>query len=98
VAETAVENNLPDADQRAQPSGPPAGPVTEPERAVTLDAIRGLAIVGVLAAILAGATIWLLLTNRVMVAGAMDSGHAALVTQALTDAIGRAVQALIRWR
>jgi uncharacterized protein len=50
VGEVAVEDNLREADQRAQPTGPPAGPVTEPERAVTLDAIRGLAIVGVLAA------------------------------------------------
>jgi hypothetical protein len=53
--------------------------------------------IAVLAAILAGATIWLLLTDPVMVAGAMNSGDAAEVTQALAEAIGAAVRALVRW-
>jgi hypothetical protein len=53
--------------------------------------------IAVLAAILAGATIWLLLTDPVMVAGAMNSGDAAVVTQALAEAIGAAVRTLVRW-
>ncbi len=51
----------------------------------------------VVAAILAGATMWLLLTNPVMLVGAVSRGDAVFVVAVLVEAIGRAVHALSRW-
>ena len=55
------------------------------------------AVIAALSAGLAGATVWLLLTNPASVAGALDQGNFALVAQAVADAVGAAVRALVRW-
>jgi hypothetical protein len=55
------------------------------------------AVIAVLSAGLAGATVWLLLTNPASVAGALDQGNFALVAQVVAAAVGAAVRALVRW-
>ncbi len=56
-----------------------------------------IAVIAALSAGLAAATIRLLLTDPVSVAGALDQGDVALVTQALADAVAAAVRTLMRW-
>jgi len=54
-------------------------------------------IVGLLAAVVAGATIWLLLTDPVTVAESMDSGEVTPLVQSLAGTIYDALVRLLRY-
>ena len=52
-------------------------------------------VIGVLAAIVAGATIWLLLTDPVTVLGAVDQGQISPLVRQLADIIYNALSGLL---
>jgi hypothetical protein len=54
-------------------------------------------IIGVLAAVIAGATIWLVLTDPVTVAESMDSGEVSPLVQSLAGSIYEALVRLLRY-
>lgn len=54
-------------------------------------------VMAVLAAIVAGATIWLLLTDPVAVTAALNQGSVSPFVRELADVLASAVQALLRW-
>jgi hypothetical protein len=54
-------------------------------------------IVGVLAVVMAGATIWLLLTDPVTVAESVDSGEVSPLVQSLAGAILDALRGLLKY-
>ena len=54
-------------------------------------------IVGLFAAIVAGATVWLLLTDPVTVAESMDSGEVTPLVQSLAGSIYDALVRLLRY-
>jgi hypothetical protein len=54
-------------------------------------------IIGVLAAIVAGATIWLVLTDPVTVAESMDTGEVSPLVQSLAGSIYEALVRLLRY-
>ena len=54
-------------------------------------------IVGLFAAIFAGATVWLLLTDPVTVAESMDSGEVTPLVQSLASSIYDAIAALLKY-
>jgi hypothetical protein len=54
-------------------------------------------IIGVLAAIIAGATIWLVLTDPVTVAESMDTGEVSPLVQSLAGSIYEALVRLLRY-
>ena len=54
-------------------------------------------IVGLFAAIIAGATVWLLLTDPVTVAESMDSGEVSPLVQSLAGSIYDAIAALLKY-
>jgi hypothetical protein len=54
-------------------------------------------IVGVLAAVIAGATIWLVLTDPVTVAESIDSGEVSPLVQSLAGSIYDALVRLLRY-
>jgi hypothetical protein len=54
-------------------------------------------IVGVLAAVIAGATIWLLLTDPVTVAESVDTGAVSPLVSSLADTILDALRALMKY-
>lgn len=54
-------------------------------------------IVGLFAAIIAGATVWLLLTDPVTVAESMDSGEVTPLVQSLAGSIYDAIAALLKY-
>lgn len=54
-------------------------------------------IVGVLAAILAGATIWLLLTDPVTVAESVDTGEVSPLVRSLATSIFEALRGLLKY-
>ena len=54
-------------------------------------------IVGLFAAIVAGATVWLLLTDPVTVAESMDSGEVTPLVQSLAGSIYDAIAALLKY-
>ena len=47
--------------------------------------------------VLAGATIWLILTDPGAVTGALAEGSAARLLDSLIEVIGAAIQRLLRW-
>ncbi len=53
--------------------------------------------VGVVAAIVAGATIWLMLTDPITVAEAIDTGEVAPLVRELADVIYDAIVGLIKY-
>lgn len=53
-------------------------------------------IIGVMAAVIAGATVWLLLTDPVTVAESMDSGEVTPLVQSLAGSIYDAIVRLMR--
>lgn len=53
--------------------------------------------VGLVATVLAGATIWLVLTDPVTVAEAVDSGEYAPLAEELADVIYNAIVGLIKY-
>jgi len=54
-------------------------------------------IVGILAVVMAGATIWLLLTDPVTVAESVDSGEVSPLVQSLAGAILDALRGLLKY-
>ena len=54
-------------------------------------------VVGVLAAVVAGATIWLMLTDPITVAEAIDTGEVAPLVEELADVIYNAIVGLIKY-
>ena len=54
-------------------------------------------IVGLFAAIIAGATVWLLLTDPVTVAESMDSGEVTPLVQSLAGSIYDAIARLLQY-
>ena len=56
-----------------------------------------VSIVGVLAAIIAGATIWLLLTDPVTVAESVDSGEVSPLVTSLATRILEALRGLLKY-
>ena len=54
-------------------------------------------IVGLFAAVIAGATVWLLLTDPVTVAESMDSGEVTPLVQSLAGSIYDAIVRLLRY-
>jgi hypothetical protein len=63
-----------------------------------LDRVTGVGvIIGVIAAIVAGATIWLLLTDPVTVANAVDSGEITPLVSQLAQVIYDALAGLLEY-
>ena len=56
-----------------------------------------VSIVGILAAVIAGATIWLLLTDPVTVAESVDTGEVSPLVQSLASALYDALIGLLRY-
>ncbi|MGE0361704.1 MAG: hypothetical protein AB7H93_01410 [Vicinamibacterales bacterium] len=56
-----------------------------------------IGVVGILAAVIAGATIWLLLTDPVTVAEAIDTGEVAPLVRELADVLYEALVGLIKY-
>jgi hypothetical protein len=54
-------------------------------------------IIGLSAAVIAGATVWLLLTDPVTVAESMDSGEVSPLVQSLAGSIYDALKRLLRY-
>ncbi|HEX6163966.1 MAG TPA: hypothetical protein VFZ31_11400 [Vicinamibacterales bacterium] len=54
-------------------------------------------IVGLFAAVIAGATVWLILTDPVTVAESMDSGEVTPLVQSLAGSIYDAIVKLLRY-
>lgn len=54
-------------------------------------------LVGLLAIVIAGATIWLLLTDPVTVAESVDRGEVSPLVQSLASAIYQAIAGLLRY-
>ena len=54
-------------------------------------------IVGLFAAVMAGATVWLILTDPVTVAESMDSGEVTPLVQSLAGSIYDAIVRLLRY-
>ncbi|HLG57456.1 MAG TPA: hypothetical protein VI485_19095 [Vicinamibacterales bacterium] len=66
----------------------------DPERGV--DRVTSVAVViGILAVIIAGATIWLLLTDPVTVVNAVDAGQISPLVRQLADIIYNALSGLL---
>lgn len=70
--------------------------VGEPERG--LDRVTGVGVlIGVAAAVMAGATIWLLVTDPVTVVTALDEGEVSPLVIALAEVIYNAVAGLLAY-
>lgn len=54
-------------------------------------------IIGLLAAVVAGATVWLLLTDPVTVAESMDSGEVSPLVQSLAGSLYDAIVRLLKY-
>lgn len=54
-------------------------------------------VVGIVAAVVAGATVWLVLTDPITVAEAVDSGEYGPLVEELADVIYNAIVGLIRY-
>ena len=54
-------------------------------------------IIGLFAAVIAGATVWLLLTDPVTVAESMDSGEVSPLVQSLAGSLYDAIVRLLRY-
>lgn len=54
-------------------------------------------LIGLLAAVIAGATIWLLLTDPVTVAESVDAGEVSPLVRSLASAIYEALQGLLKY-
>ena len=80
------------------PAGPRHG---HPASASTLEVSSRLfslvGIVGLFAAVIAGATVWLLLTDPVTVAESMDSGEVSPLVQSLAGSIYDALVRLLKY-
>lgn len=54
-------------------------------------------VVGLVAVVIAGATVWLMLTDPVTVAEAVDAGNYAPLVEEIADVLYRALVGLIRY-
>jgi hypothetical protein len=71
-------------------------PVGEPEGG--LDRVTGIGVlIGVIAAVVAGATIWLLLTDPVTVVNALDEGEVSPLVIKLAEVIYSAIAGLLAY-
>ncbi len=80
-----------------------------PSQAMAMDALRSrytsigslsfslVGIVGVLAAVIAGATMWLVLTDPVTVAESVDSGEVSPLIRSLATTIFEALRGLLKY-
>jgi hypothetical protein len=78
----------------------PSGPVfmaTTSSRVIGNLSFSLVGIVGILAAIIAGATIWLLLTDPVTVAESVDTGEVSPIIRSLATVIYEALVGLLRY-
>jgi hypothetical protein len=69
----------------------------QPNNSVGTLSVSLVGIVGVLAVVLAGATIWLLLTDPVTVAESVDSGEVSPLVRSLAGAIYEALRGLLKY-
>ena len=71
-------------------------PRTEPDAG--FDRLVSVAVlVGVVAAVIAGATVWLLLSDPVTVASAIDEGEVSPLVRQLADVLYTAIVALLNY-
>ncbi len=64
----------------------------------TFDRVISIGVlIGVVAAVIAGATIWLLLTDPVTVANAVDTGELSPLVQQLAEVIYNALSGLLQY-
>jgi hypothetical protein len=80
---------MPESDRS---TGPPASDEQTFDRVVRVGVV-----VGIIAAVIAGATIWLLLTDPVTVATAVDSGEISLLVLQLAQVVYDALAALLAY-
>jgi hypothetical protein len=83
--------------------------VYHPPQAIAMDALRSrtnsigslsfslVGIVGVLAVIIAGATMWLVLTDPVTVAESVDTGEVSPLVRSLATTIYEALRGLLKY-
>ena len=70
----------------------------EPDVGTSFDRVTSVAVlIGVVAAVVAGATIWVLLADPVTVANAVDEGEISPLVRQLADAIYNAIAALLNY-
>ena len=75
-------------------TGPDETQVGDPERG--LDRVTSIAVlIGVVAAIIAGATIWLLVTDPVTVANAVNDGEISPLVERLVEVLYNALSGLL---
>ena len=76
----------------------PSAAVPEPDTDGRLDRLASVAIlVGVIAAVIAGATIWLLLADPVTIANAVDEGEISPLVRQLAEVIYSAISGLLQY-
>lgn len=75
---------------------PPAEPLDEPADGVDRVVSIGV-LIGVIAAVVAGAAIWLLLTDPVTVATAVETGDVSPLVRQLADVIFNAISGLLSY-
>ena len=68
-----------------------------PQSALTNRLFSLVGIIGLFAAVIAGATVWLILTDPVTVAESMDSGEVSPLVQSLAGSIYDAIVRLLRY-
>jgi hypothetical protein len=79
------------------PPGPALATTTSRARVIGSLSFSLVGIVGILAVIVAGATIWLLLTDPVTVAESVDTGEVSPVIRSLANVIYDALVNLLRF-
>lgn len=79
----------------------PSGPVMDAQvqRSTSLGTLSFslVGIVGVLALVIAGATVWLLLTDPVTVAESVDAGEVSPLVRSLAGALYEALRGLLKY-
>ncbi len=76
----------------------PATELAPDDRERTFDRVISIGVlIGVVAAVIAGATIWLLLTDPVTVANAVDTGELSPLVQQLAEVIYNALSGLLQY-
>jgi hypothetical protein len=68
-----------------------------PQSALSNRLFSLVGIIGLFAAVMAGATVWLILTDPVTVAESMDSGEVTPLVQSLAGSIYDAIVRLLRY-
>jgi flagellar basal body-associated protein FliL len=76
----------------------PASELAPDDRERTFDRVISIGVlIGVVAAVIAGATIWLLLTDPVTVANAVDTGELSPLVTQLAEVIYNALSGLLQY-